>query len=73
MEWTIVEVLVVLVGLFLTIGKPLLQFSNKVQVIIDRVDAQQKELGSQDKTIAEHTQTLQKHEIRIHDLETKND
>jgi hypothetical protein len=69
MEWIVVSTLVVLVGLFLTIGRPILEFSNKVQQVIDKLGEHQKSIGANADKISEHDRTLHEHEIRIHDLE----
>jgi hypothetical protein len=69
MEWVVVSTIVVLVGLFFTIGRPILEFSNKVQKVIDSLAEHQRSIGANADKINEHDKTLHQHEIRIHDLE----
>lgn len=73
MEWTIIEVLVVIVGLFLSIGAPILKQSSKIQQIIDQIGFQQKELNDGRKEIDQHGKQLQDHETRITILEHDNE
>ena len=72
MEWSVVTVLIAIVGLFLTVGKPIVEFSNKVQQVIDDLAAHQREIGNNADRLNKHDKTLQEHEIRIHDLEQEN-
>jgi hypothetical protein len=69
MEWTVVTVIIAIAGLFLSIGRPILEFSNKVQQVIDNLTEHQKLIGTNADRISEHDKTLHEHEIRIHDLE----
>jgi hypothetical protein len=62
-------VLIAVIGLFFTVGKPIVTFSNKVQQVIDSLAVQQKEIGNNASRLGEHDKTLHEHEIRIHDLE----
>lgn len=73
MEWTIIEVLVVIVGLFLSVGAPILKQSGKIQQIIDQIGFQQKELNEGWKEIDQHGKQLQDHETRITILEHDNE
>lgn len=72
MEWQVVSTIVVLVGLFFTIGKPILEFANKVQQVIDNLAQHQQRIETNANKLDEHDKALQEHEIRIHDLEQEN-
>lgn len=65
----IVNTLVVLVGLFLTVGAPILKHSNKIQQVVDRIDNQQKEIKTAWDRLNSHEKTIDDHEIRITVLE----
>ncbi len=65
----IVNVLVILVGLFLTVGAPILKQSNKIQQVVDRIDNQQKEISTTWGRLNEHEKTIDDHEVRITVLE----
>ena len=69
MEWSVVEVLIMLSGLFLSIGLPILRQSNKIQQIIDNVSAQQKELNTEQQLVSYHEKKINEHETRITILE----
>ena len=68
MELTI-NAIVILVGLFLTVGAPILKQSNKIQQAIDRIDNQQKEIKTAWDRLNSHEKTIDDHEIRITVLE----
>lgn len=65
----IVNTIVILVGLFLTIGAPILKHSNKIQQVVDRIDNQQKEIKTAWDRLDSHEKTIDDHEIRITVLE----
>lgn len=65
----IVNTIVVLVGLFLTVGAPILKHSNKIQQVVDRIDNQQKEIKTAWDRLNSHEKTIDDHEIRITVLE----
>lgn len=65
----IVNTIVILVGLFLTIGAPILKHSNKIQQVVDRIDNQQKEIKTAWDRLNSHEKTIDDHEIRITVLE----
>lgn len=75
MEMTVINVIVILVGLFLSVGAPILKQSNKIQQVIDRIDNQQKEISTAWGKLNDHEKTLDDHETRItvleHDQEKK--
>ena len=73
MEWTVVTALVVLVGLFLTVGRPILQLNQaitKLQISVDRLESYQ---NKQDDRLDAHSQKLDDHERRITTLEIKQE
>lgn len=65
----IVNTIVVLVGLFLTVGAPILKHNNKIQQVVDRIDNQQKEIKTAWDRLNSHEKTIDDHEIRITVLE----
>lgn len=65
----IVNTIVVLVGLFLTVGAPILKHGNKIQQVVDRIDNQQKEIKTAWDRLNSHEKTIDDHEIRITVLE----
>lgn len=65
----IINTLVILVGLFLTVGAPILKHSNKIQQVVDRIDNQQKEIRTAWDRLNSHEKTIDDHEIRITVLE----
>ena len=68
-EWTIVLVISALVGLFLTVGKPILNLNQaitKLQISVDNLQEYQK---TQDSRLTAHSQKLDNHENRIIKLE----
>lgn len=69
MEMAVINVVVVLVGLFLSVGAPILKQSNKIQQVIDRIDNQQKEISAAWGKLNDHERTLDDHETRITVLE----
>lgn len=72
-EWTVVLVISALVGLFFTVGKPILNLNaavTKLNLSVDNLQAYQKE---QDLRMKEHTEQLKDHEHRITVLEMRQD
>ena len=56
-EWTVVTVIVALVGLFLTIGKPIITLNSnivKLNLTVEALDARQKEQGDELNEQAKH-------------------
>lgn len=73
MEWTVVTVIVCLVGLFFTIGKPILNICNKVEKITIEIGHMQEEIKANSQQTLELMKTLSDHELRIHDLEQEEE
>lgn len=71
MEWTVVTVIIALVGLFMTVGKPVIALNNSITHLQDAID----ELRGDIKVLTGRTDSqeerLQDHETRISILEEK--
>lgn len=71
MEWTVVTVIIALVGLFMTIGKPIITLNGSITHLQDAID----ELREGIKVLTGRTDSqeekLQDHETRISILEEK--
>lgn len=65
----VINTIVILVGLFLTVGMPILKHSNKIQQVVDRIDNQQKEIKTAWDRLNSHEKKIDDHEIRITVLE----
>lgn len=70
-EWTVVTVIVVLVGLFFTIGKPILGVIKELQGLRYDTDHQEKEINRDIESIKELSKIAQAHENRIMNQEDK--
>ena len=57
-EWTVVTVLIALVGLFITVGKPILTLNSNVVKLNINVEQNNKELAQQKKDAKESHQRL---------------
>lgn len=64
-EWTVVTVIIALVGLFLTIGKPILGLVKELQGLRYDTDHQEKEINRDIESIKELSKIAQAHENRI--------
>lgn len=71
MEWTVVTVIIALVGLFMTVGKPIITLNSSITHLQDAID----ELRGDIKVLTSRTDSqeerLQDHETRISILEEK--
>lgn len=65
MEWTVVTVLVVLVGLFFTVGKPIWGLLRELQSLRFETDKQEKDIDKNLESLKELTKIAQAHENRI--------
>lgn len=81
-EWNIIEVIVVLVGLFLTVGTPVLKLNTTITKINTTLVAlQQTHTQDEEKNQAAHKRLwkhneeqddiIAAHELRLHDLDGK--
>lgn len=71
MEWTVVSVIVVLVGLFFTVGKPVMGVVRELQTLRCDTDRQEKEIDRDVDSIKELVKLSQIHENRITNQEDK--
>lgn len=69
MEWTVVTALVVLIGLFFTIGKPILNVVKELQGLRYDTDRQEKEINRGIDSIKELAKISQSHENRLVNVE----
>lgn len=71
MEWTVVTVIIAIVGLFMTVGKPIITLNSSITHLQDAID----ELRENIKVLTGRTDSqeekLQDHETRISILEEK--
>lgn len=81
-EWTVVTVIAAIVGLFFTIGKPIITLNTNITVLNESIKniKLQSEKNEQDNTEShrrlwnkneEQDRQLANHEMRLHDLEGK--
>lgn len=78
MEWRIIEILVVVIGLFLSVGKPVITLNTKLTTLIARLDSFEGDLKRNDaahvqiqKQMDEDEAHIADHEVRISILERK--
>lgn len=69
MEWTVVGVIVVLVGLFFTVGKPIMGLVSKLERNTYDTDRQEKEIDRNIESIKELARVAQAHENRLSNME----
>lgn len=72
MEWTVVTALVVLIGLFFTVGKPILNVVKELQGLRYDTDRQEKEINRDIDSIKELAKISQSHENRLTNQERDN-
>lgn len=72
MEWTVITVLIAIVGLFLAVGKPILNFCTEMKALRMEVNFDEKRLQKITDDIEELSKITQSHEMRIHDLENNS-
>lgn len=72
MEWTVITVLIAIVGLFLTVGKPILNFCTEMKALRMEVNFDENRLEKITNDIEELSKITQSHEMRIHDLENNS-
>lgn len=69
MEWKVIEVLVVIIGLFFSVGRPIIQHTKQTQNILNELSNHKTSIEDNAEVIDEHEKKLQNHEMRLHDLE----
>ena len=70
-EWTVVSVLVVLIGLFMTVGKPLLTLNSSITRLQDAIDTLREDIRVLTGRTDSQEIKLQNHETRISILEER--
>lgn len=70
-EWTVVGVIVVLIGLFFTVGKPIMENQKEMNKLRFETDQQGGEIGDNLKALRELTKITQSHENRITNTESE--
>lgn len=65
MEWTVVTALVVIVGLFFTVGKPIWGVLKELQTLRVQTNYQEKEIDTDAETVKELVKLSQSHENRL--------
>lgn len=68
-EWTVVSALVVLVGLFMTVGKPVIALNSSLTRLQDAIDALREDIKVLTGRTNDQEERLQNHETRISILE----
>lgn len=82
MEWTVVTVIIAIVGLFFTVGKPILTLNTNITILNEgiknlskRQDRFEQASDKEHEDIWEHEDEQDKrltaHEMRLHDLDGK--
>lgn len=70
-EWTVVTVIIALVGLFITVGKPILGLIKEIQGLRYDTDRQEHEIDRDIESIKELSKIAQAHETRIMNQEDR--
>lgn len=71
MEWTVVTVIIALVGLFMTVGKPIITLNGSITHLQDAIDELREDIRVLTGRTDSQEEKLQDHEIRISILEEK--
>lgn len=71
MEWTVVTVIIALVGLFMTIGKPIITLNGSITHLQDAIDELREGIRVLTGRTDNQEEKLQDHETRISILEEK--
>lgn len=71
MEWTVVTVIIALVGLFMTIGKPIITLNGSITYLQDAIDELREDIRVLTGRTDNQEEKLQDHETRISILEEK--
>lgn len=69
MEWTVVTVIIALVGLFMTIGKPIITLNGSITHLQDAIDELREDIKVLTGRTDNQEEKLQDHETRISILE----
>lgn len=68
-EWTVVSALVVLIGLFMTIGKPVIVLNTSITHLQDAIDNLREDIKILTGRTNDQEERIQDHEMRISILE----
>ena len=71
MEWTVVTVIIALVGLFMTVGKPIISLNGSITHLQDAIDELREDIKVLTGRTDSQEEKLQDHETRISILEEK--
>lgn len=71
MEWTVVTVIIALVGLFMTVGKPIITLNGSITHLQDVIDELREDIRVLTGRTDNQEEKLQDHEKRISILEEK--
>ena len=71
MEWTVVTVIIALVGLFMTVGKPIITLNGSITHLQDAIDELREDIKVLTSRTDSQEEKLQDHETRISILEEK--
>lgn len=71
MEWTVVTVIIALVGLFMTVGKPVINLNSSITRLQDAIDELREDIKVLTNRTDNQEEKLQNHETRISILEEK--
>lgn len=71
MEWTVVTVIIALVGLFMTVGKPIITLNGSITHLQDVIDELREDIKVLTGRTDNQEEKLQDHETRISILEEK--
>lgn len=71
MEWTVVTVIIALVGLFMTVGKPIITLNGSITHLQDAIDELREDIRVLTNRTDNQEERLQDHETRISILEEK--
>lgn len=72
-EWAVVSVLVVLVGLFMTVGKPIITLNSSLTRLQDAIDALREDIKVLTGRTDDQESKIQDHETRISILEKQHE
>lgn len=71
MEWTVVTVIIALVGLFMTVGKPIITLNSSITRLQDAIVELREDIKVLTSRTDSQEEKLQDHETRISILEEK--
>ena len=71
MEWTVVTVIIALVGLFMTVGKPIITLNGSITHLQDAIDELREDIKVLTGRTDSQEEKLQDHETRISIIEEK--